>query len=558
MAVSRVEILNLLKEVFLFRGIPEDQLDGIVDTLDVVNLEDGDLIYEEGAPANYLFIIYDGQVHLSRTDGEEKQVFGTYTRSDAFGFEVDLDQRSTRRMTASAVGDVILLRLERKNLHTLLDAYDGLEPPFRILQESYLLGERVNLSWLHEDETLYFISRRHSVFLLLRLLAPFLFGAVTLPLLAFFYFSAKDMLLPLILIGLDLIILLFWTLWNVIDWGNDYSIITSQRAVFQEKVIMLYESRNEVLLSAIRSVDIFTDLLGRTLGYGDVVIHAYAVDIVLSRVTNPAFVKSLLEEQRLRFTRTEQVRDHESYKQRLRKRIQTPVQTVTINRIQPQAAPQSAAKSRPLLQNLFEMRFEQGNTVTYRTHWFLLFLKLFFPTLVGVGLLALLVARLVNAFEFISTGTVLALVFLVGIIDFLWWLYQYVDWQNDVYIITPEKIIDVYKKPLGTEERREAALKMVEAVRFERIGLIGQLINFGTVYARVGQAEFTFDRVYNPSEVQSELQRRMAERDVRERKAQRDQQDDWMLDRAAAYYEEYGQTPDINLDGDNPPPPEYY
>ena len=84
----------------------------------------------------------------------------------------------------------------------------------------------------------------------------------------------------------------------------------------------------------------------------------------------------------------------------------------------------------------------------------------------------------------------------------VWWLYQFFDWYNDRYIILNDQIFDINKKPFGREERRSASIFNIQSIRFEKSGLAGILFNFGTVYIRIGDEEFTFDQVPNPAEVQ--------------------------------------------------------
>jgi hypothetical protein len=60
---------------------------------------------------------------------------------------------------------------------------------------------------------------------------------------------------------------------------------------------------------------------------------------------------------------------------------------------------------------------------------------------------------------------------------------------------------------------RTANLANIEAIRFEQRGLWALLFNFGTVFVRVGLQELPFMNIYNPSEVQRELFRRIAERE---------------------------------------------
>ena len=77
---------------------------------------------------------------------------------------------------------------------------------------------------------------------------------------------------------------------------------------------------------------------------------------------------------------------------------------------------------------------------------------------------------------------------LVGLGIFLWWLYNYLDWHNDIYLITNEQVVDVNRKPLGKEERRAALIRNILSVEYKRMGVIGLLLNFGTVFIRVGEA----------------------------------------------------------------------
>ena len=46
----------------------------------------------------------------------------------------------------------------------------------------------------------------------------------------------------------------------------------------------------------------------------------------------------------------------------------------------------------------------------------------------------------------------------------LWWVYQYLDWRNDIFQVTPDQILDIDKKPFGSEERRAAPLENILAM----------------------------------------------------------------------------------------------
>jgi hypothetical protein len=104
-------------------------------------------------------------------------------------------------------------------------------------------------------------------------------------------------------------------------------------------------------------------------------------------------------------------------------------------------------------------------------------------------------------------------------------------------MITNEQLIDRNKKPLGREDVRTANLANIEAIRFEQKGLWALMFNFGTVFVRVGLQELPFMNIYNPSEVQRELFRRIAEREnKRQQEAMRIEREhvaDWI----EAYYD---------------------
>ena len=84
-------------------------------------------------------------------------------------------------------------------------------------------------------------------------------------------------------------------------------------------------------------------------------------------------------------------------------------------------------------------------------------------------------------------------------------LYQYADWRNDVFQLTPSQIIDLDRKPFGRESRRTAPLENILSIEFERRGIFAMLFNFGTVYISVGNTQLTFNDVYQPSRVQQDI-----------------------------------------------------
>jgi hypothetical protein len=150
---------------------------------------------------------------------------------------------------------------------------------------------------------------------------------------------------------------------------------------------------------------------------------------------------------------------------------------------------------------------------------------------------ALVVIRLMGILKFIGDLAFWPIWLVLLLVTGFWLWYQYADWANDIYVVSDEQIVDVYKKPLGQEEKRVAPLKSIQSVEYERLGLIGLILNFGTVFARIGDTRFTFDNVYNPSEVQRDLFHRIAAQTNRERRKEGEAERQRMLDVLEAYHE---------------------
>jgi len=161
------------------------------------------------------------------------------------------------------------------------------------------------------------------------------------------------------------------------------------------------------------------------------------------------------------------------------------------------------------LARFFQLRQVKEGSIIYRTHWWILLRKTMFPFILLMFLLMVIIYRMLGLFSSIPETTFYAAGLVLTFITALWWFYQYVDWYFDQYILTHDQLIDVSRKPLGYEDRRSAPVKNIQTVEFKRKGLIGLLLNFGTVKIQIGNEELTFDNVYAPSQIQGEIYLRL-------------------------------------------------
>ncbi|MDT8898234.1 cyclic nucleotide-binding domain-containing protein [Thermanaerothrix sp. 4228-RoL] len=526
MDIPQQEVLTLLRQCHLFRRLSDEQLLRVMTYWQALFYEEGLALYEEGQDATAFFLIFSGRVRLSHQRGNDEEV--TYLEEgDYFGEEALSPTPLARRATATAAAPLIVLRLEGADYLALVREFPDLSPAFRLILNSYLLASRLRLPWRSPREVVRYVARRHPFFLFLRIALPAVVTGALVGLFAFLTIVVwHGALLPTLLLILSLVGGLGWLAWSAVDWSNDYVIITNRRVVLLERVILLYESRQEVPLEAILADEVQTDQIGRFLNYGSLIVRTYTGQLILDRLAEPQLVLNLLEEQRDRARRGRRRAQRAAIEATIRSRLGLPTGPSSSSSEAPPEEtspppPSSTQRLGQTLARLFMLREEVGDTIVYRTHWAILLAKTAPPTLALLVDVALGWLILSQRLPLPSRLGWIVLVLGVPALA-LWWLYQYVDWRNDRYIITPDMIIDVYKKPLGTEEKRSAPLRNIQTIEYARKTIIHLLLNFGTVYIRVGDTQFTFDDVYNPSEVQRELFQRLVA--VKQREEQRAEQ----------------------------------
>jgi hypothetical protein len=119
-------------------------------------------------------------------------------------------------------------------------------------------------------------------------------------------------------------------------------------------------------------------------------------------------------------------------------------------------------------------------------------------------------------------------------------IYRILDWQNDIYILTPESLIDTEKKPLGSEVTKSAPLANVLSLENHKVGILGLLFNFGVVRINVGDTALDFENVANPVQVQQDIFARMEALKVKHEQGQVDEERRRMTEWLKVYEQERG------------------
>ncbi len=525
MASDQTQIPAFLKDLYLFSSLDEIQISRIQQFFIPITKEVDELILAPGDPDPAFYIVYEGQVALSEKIKGGRTQLDILVEGDFFGEEALLVRRP-HLISAKAVTPLELLYASKDQFFQMLAEFPSVKDNLQHSIESRRIAETRHFNWLDEDEVIYQVRRRHPMILLLRLVLPglvVLLGLFIAALAGVFWTDETVRNIVLFVAAIILGIGFGWTIWNWIDWGNDYYVVTNQRVVWIEVVVGLYESRNEAPMNAILSINVTTSFLGRLVGYGNVIVTTYTNKIILDSVSDPNQLSGLITEYWNRAKRNVQKADYKEMQRSVR-RIVGDNQSPTVENPQPGAKPAPIEKSPDQFQepsfwtnyfgSIFKTRFDEGSTITYRKHWYVLLKKAGWPTLI-IFVLFFLIAFF-DIMYFLGRTQILSPAWVTGVgfalfifILFPWWLYNYVDWRNDIYQVTDRSIFDIERKPFGTESKKSAALENILSLEHERIGFLGYILNVGNVLINVGEAKFTFNDVYDPARVQQDIFSRM-------------------------------------------------
>ena len=552
MAIEPSAKIAFLKKIHLFYGLEDEDFAVLADELDEISVANHAVIFEQDSKPDGFYLIYEGKVRISRVQDRKERQLALLVKNDYFG-EMALVANRRRSATATAVADSTLLMLPRKDFDKLYKRAPHINTNLEIAVRSRRLARRLTFKWLRPDEVIYFLARKHRLILYERLLLPG-FGLL-LPLGLFYvWFSLLPSMIVFLLALLSLLGILSLIIWRVVDWGNDYYVVTNQRVIYLEKVIGIYDSRQESPLSTILSVGVENNQIGKILDYGNVIIRTFVGKIVFANVDHPNHAAKMVEEYWNRTKEFATVVEKEAMKNAIRKRLGLPLPKMPPGFGEPASIQGIAARPPRVTAGMlaivkflgaegFKLRYEVGETVIYRKHWIALILDAWIPASAAFGTLMVFVSRLVQlAFlpneRFISfTGGVAvdawSIAFLIAFFPFaLWFGYQVLDWSNDKFEVTNDQIIDIDRKPFGTEARNAAPLEGIMSTRYERKGLLGNLFNFGTVFITVGGTQMAFEDVVDPATVQSDIDRRRMVRNAKKQEgamaAERDRMAEWL------------------------------
>jgi CRP-like cAMP-binding protein len=107
-----------LKQSDLFTGLGHNFLTQTMAIAEKISFEKGDFVLKEGEPADYFFILIEGQISLL-LGGTNKVIYQSSGLGEMFGFS-SLIGRDTYFLTARCDGPSVVLRIDRRKMEDIL------------------------------------------------------------------------------------------------------------------------------------------------------------------------------------------------------------------------------------------------------------------------------------------------------------------------------------------------------------------------------------------------------------------------------------------------------
>ena len=233
MEKDQAKVISLLSGMGVFRGLTRHHIEILADDLDLSYLAAEERLSIRAGQNDNFYIIFSGSVEVSRKQNKREIDVESLIIGDHFGEFVLLGTRENN-VTAIALQDTVLLLLDRQTFNRLLEEHPSIRKFLLAAIASRKLVYARRFTWLSKNEHIYLILRKHWTYLLVSLVGPTLAAWLALVLI-FFSFDIQTTTFRLVvewggIIGFMAVVV--WALWVVIDWANDYYIITDQRAIW--------------------------------------------------------------------------------------------------------------------------------------------------------------------------------------------------------------------------------------------------------------------------------------------------------------------------------------
>lgn len=543
-----MDALARLQGIYFFEHLTPEQLAAVASICQHCRFVQGDEILKQGHVTDHFFITDEGFVNLYHTDrsGFEKAV-GSKGPGEFFGIKMFTTQEPSE-YTFEAVNAATLWVMDRKDWDILLATNTDLLQNLPELRAEFARLTR-GVDWLGPGEVIDILTRRHwwALFLMIRLPVFFMLLFTGAYLLSTRFGVLAQLPWVLYVYLLSLFFGLLWLGWNALNWWNDTYIVTNKRAVRINKVVFFSDSRQEVGVEKIQAQKVERGgPISVFLNISDLYLTSAASEeggLVFEQVGNVDRIQKAIEGEKLKVTE----RRSAAQREKVRTQIANEMRHYVFQQHAPPEAPKPVRVRRSFVSRLravwdwmFGTEIRSDNVVTWRKHHIVLLQQVGISLAFFVALALLMIGVTIygSAFELVRNGVYLGLGVLM-LIAFGAIVWQWLDWQVDLYRLTETQIIDIESLPFGLRySENKADLSKIQDVNNQRAGFMNTLLDYGDVIARVaGNADpFTFISVTHPRVVADEISERIVMMKLRETDHATREQTRHIVDAIVAYH----------------------
>jgi len=547
------KIVEHLQQIPAFEGLTDKdgelELYHVAEIVTEATYKSEDQLFVQGERSDRLYLILEGGVRLTRVDREGvTRYLGDLTPGDTVGL-TGLLVGDFHDATATALTDTHVLLLEQESFTDLLDERPRLRRRMHVPSELKRRQVTPEFDWLRPDELVIFSERRHWAQLARRIFPPLIVLAIMIPLL-YFLLSATTWaagILSIILVLVTLVILITMV-WLYIDWRDDSFVLTTQRVVHFEQVWPVSEAFEESALENIQDIhEVQSGVAANILNFGDLILQTAGetVQIDLTGIANPAYLRELIFKEIERNRAQEILRMRGAIREKLESRLLDKAPPPEEEKPSPE--PEKPSSIKLLMGALKDYFFPpswtisaDNNTIYWRRFWlagFFRHLAIFVPlALLTIGGLIFLP----NTLQQDPDKLWMLIVWLIlegALFATLLWFIE--DWRNDYFEVTPNRIIQVDRKPLLLQEkRRETTLDRIQNISFDIPDFMARFFKYGNVMLETAGTlgKFELKSVRYPDKIQAEISKRQREYSKHQQEIKAEQRQEEMLSWFATYH----------------------
>jgi len=573
-----------LRAIPLFASLNEADLGYINSIVSSASYSTDQVIFTVGEKSDKLCIVDTGQVRIRRRDLSGAETITRFLGPGQSIGEVGLLRGEPRNATVEAVVDTTLFTINKDDFLEMLARFPSIRERLEVAARSreVPLGR---FDWQEPDEVAVWVAHRNIV--------PFFFEslpglilrlgiAVVMVVLAI-YLGGRSIVSP----GIQVLMIaaavalfgLTWA-WYIVDWTNDYLVVTNRRIVHVERFGLIREIREEIPIQVVQDVVLQrSGPLAAMLGLADITVASIGGKLSFTHAPQPEHIQELILDQRTRIQHESRREERRAIREELLKVVvpTTLVQPVELEQLVPSAQgalvlvpapkaqpaePPPASPAAPAVaasQSTLPgwrrrlrpaIRPETPDDLIWRKHWLVLAKRFIGPILILWAILAVSIglwlgsARASRPFGYSPSVALLPLLFILPDIAYFWW--EYGVWNGDVYILSTNRLIDIERLPLGLRSlRRESTLDRIQDIDVVIPNVIATLFDMGnvTIKTAAGGADFTFASVPHPHTIQRDIFHRLAEFRRKEQEQERRQRFEEMAKWLKVYNELTTQVP---------------